>query len=339
MSQKSTMALRKMAPLTRQASVLFSLLALAGHLPLICAALANIVLVSNFTGIVYEEEYYATDAEWSLRHVFEDEPPLPEGVNIYLIGARSFEPLRDLICDWNLTTSSEPAPVDSCEHQPLGRSFRVGNLESYLNRSLYREAYFKVIWDDRNEDEAIVSMYSYVDIPVATRYGTWNFWGNEEVKKMAEKGSLTSQIRTNWFSATPLHPSSTPTQASPTSPPTIPLPQDQPDSDLPIAAIIAIGATVGSASVFLATLIVWLLRRRRKRMQVETPSQPMELDGTNTPTLSELEQPERKFPELEEPKQKVELYEGGIWNEKAELATNANAAELDVLPQRWDIDE
>lgn len=128
-----------------------------------------------------------------------------------------------------------------------------------------------------------------------------------------------------------------------------------------------IGATVGSASLLLIIIIffVWLRRQRRKKSATrektrrqnssleqahhhQHPSQfsTMEEDQTITDRtnpglhIAELEQPQNNIiTELEKPEQRVELPERGIWQERSELPTAANAIELDVFPQRWEEEE
>ena len=70
-----------------------------------------------------------------------------------------------------------------------------------------------------------------------------------------------------------------------------------------------------------------------KDMDVTSTSSPSDstLESTSSEEITELEQTEQKAP--------GELPERGIWHERAELETKANAVELDVLPQRWDIKE
>ncbi|KAH7635793.1 hypothetical protein B0T09DRAFT_317527 [Sordaria sp. MPI-SDFR-AT-0083] len=56
--------------------------------------------------------------------------------------------------------------------------------------------------------------------------------------------------------------------------------------------------------------------------------------------IAELEQPQNNIiTKLEKPEQRVELPERGIWQERSELPTAANAIELDVFPQRWEEEE
>lgn len=62
-------------------------------------------------------------------------------------------------------------------------------------------------------------------------------------------------------------------------------------------------------------------------------------NGIDTTKPSELEEPEHRTRELEQPHQQVELTEGGIWDERAELHTKANVVELDTSPQQRDVEE
>lgn len=104
----------------------------------------------------------------------------------------------------------------------------------------------------------------------------------------------------------------------------------------------AIGATVGSAGMLLIIILPIWMRQQRKRNAQEKEEQSLQFgleeqdnNVTDTTSSSDSAQPKDGIAKLEQPEQKVELPERGIWQERAELPTMANAVELDIVPRRW----